>query len=200
MTQQTLVLATANPHKLKELRSLLVGFPVRVIPVTRFKKCPKVLEDGTTFEANAVKKASIYSKLSSFLTLADDSGLCVDSLKGRPGVYSARFAGPGCSFRDNNEKLLRLLNGKSKMNRKASFHCAIALYRKGRKVRLFKGICRGFISRSLAGRNGFGYDPVFIPAGKQKTFAQLSSTEKNKLSHRAKALETTKRFLSRYFS
>ena len=112
-----LVIGTGNPDKLRELQSLLAGIPIRVIPISGFKNLPNVVEDGRTFKQNAAKKARLYSKAAGALVLADDSGLCVRALGRKPGVYSARFAGPGCSYDDNNRKLLRLLKGKSRSRR-----------------------------------------------------------------------------------
>ena len=190
-----LVLGTGNPDKLKELRRLLKPLRLRVVPITAFGKVPRVVEDGRTFEQNASKKARVYSLWAQKLTLADDSGLAVDALRGKPGVYSARFAGPGCTYADNNRKLLRLLAGKTGAARGATFRCVIALYDNGRRVAVFRGAARGRIAPTPAGANGFGYDPIFIPNGFQKTFAQLTPAQKNHLSHRGKALRAALRFL-----
>ena len=197
---RTLVIGTANPDKLKELRALLKDLKIRVVPVTRLKKIPRVVENGRTFAANAAKKARAYSRLSPHLTLADDSGLCVRALRGRPGVYSARFAGPGCTYADNNRKLLRLLSGTPPSQRQAYFVSAIALFRRGRRVKILKGLCHGRIAPRPLGRHGFGYDPVFIPAGSIRTFAELPPRLKNTLSHRARALSAAKRFLKSYLT
>ena len=203
---KTLVIGTGNPDKLKELQALLSGLKVRVIPISRFRNVPDVVENGRTFKQNAAKKARVYSRFVGArravplpLVLADDSGLCVRALGRRPGVYSARFAGPGCTYEDNNRKLLRLLAGKGPAKRKASFHCVAALYKNGRKVKIFEGVCKGKIAEKARGANGFGYDPVFVPDGTRKTFAQLSRSQKNRLSHRAKALKQVRGFLRKYF-
>jgi len=193
------VVASGNPHKLKELISLLKSLRINVIPLTALGKVPKVREDGKSFQANAMKKARVYSRLSDKLTLADDSGLCVKSLRGRPGVYSARYAGPGCTYDDNNRKLLRELEGKPPSKRRATFQCTAALYSRGRKVEVLTGKCAGTIAERPRGRNGFGYDPVFIPLGYRKSFAEMSCSRKNRISHRAKALEAVKRFLKRHY-
>ena len=193
--KKTVVVGTANPDKLKELRRLLKGLDVRVVPIRYYGRIPKIVENKKTFEGNAAKKARIYSRLSDHITLADDSGLCVNALKGKPGVYSARFAGPGCTYQDNNRKLLKLLEGKPLFKRQATFNCTVALYQQGRRLKIVTGTCRGRIALKSHGRNGFGFDPVFIPQGSLKTFAQMSSKAKNRVSHRAKALTKTKNFL-----
>lgn len=194
-----IVIGSANKDKARELERLLSDLKVKVVTLDAFPKAPKVVEDGRTFEANACKKARAYSKLSEHLTLADDSGLCVRALNNRPGVYSARFAGAGCNYLDNNEKLLRLLKGKPAAKRGAFFCSTVALYRNGKKIKVLKGICNGRISEDMRGQNGFGFDPTFIPAGSQKTFAQMTPTQKNKISHRAHALRQVKTFLKTYF-
>lgn len=182
----TLVLGTKNPDKLKELDRLLKGSGIRVRSLADFPACPEARETGRTFEANARIKARAYSRHANTLALADDSGLIVSALGGRPGVYSARFAGPGCTYRDNNRKVLSLL--KTKKSRAAKFISFMALYFNGRPVAVAKGECRGKITQEERGTNGFGYDPVFTPQGFVKTFAELSSKTKNRISHRAKAL------------
>lgn len=197
MAEREIVVGTANRDKLRELRRLLSPLRIKVISIGDFGKVPRVVENGKTFEENASKKAKVYSKLSKKLTLADDSGLCVPALKGRPGVYSARFAGRGCTYEDNNRKLLRLLSNRPSGKRGAFFHCSIALFRKGKKVRSFQGKCHGRVASAPAGTNGFGYDPVFIPRGRNQTFAEMKPREKNRISHRGRALRSVKQFLSR---
>ena len=191
----TIVIGSANRDKARELERLLADLKVKVLTLDDFPKVPKVVEDGRTFEANACKKARIYSKLSDHLTLADDSGLCVRALNNRPGVYSARFAGVGCNYLDNNKKLLRLLKGKPTSQRSAFFCSTVVLYRRGKKITVLKGVCRGRIAETMRGTNGFGFDPTFIPSGSKKTFAQMTPTQKNRISHRARALKSLKRFL-----
>lgn len=198
--RREIVVATANRHKLRELTVLLKGMGVRVIPIHALGRPPKVIENGRTFEANAVKKARIYSRFSGKLTLVDDSGLVVPSLGGRPGVISARYAGPGATYQDNNRRLLGELEGRSGPERRAYFQCTVALSLRGKSIKLLTGRCRGAIATSGRGRNGFGYDPVFIPAGFRKTYAEMSPRLKNRISHRARALKVTRRFLGRFFS
>lgn len=193
--RKTVILGTKNQDKLRELQRLLAGSGIRAVSLRDFPKRKEVVEDGRTFEENARKKARIYSKHSKGLVLADDSGLMVSYLKGKPGVYSARFAGPGCNYRDNNRKLLRLLKTISGPKRAAKFVCVIALCDKGRFVGVVRGDCRGRIAPAEKGKNGFGYDPVFIPNGFSKTYAELSPKTKNRISHRGQALRKAKRLL-----
>jgi non-canonical purine NTP pyrophosphatase (RdgB/HAM1 family) len=200
MSVQTVVLGTQNKDKLSELKRLMRGTPVRVLSLSDFPKSPSVREDGKTFEENAEKKARVYSKRTRSLVLADDSGLEVKALGGEPGVYSARYAGPRCSYSDNNQKLLSRLRGVSWPKRLARFVSVIAIYDNGRKVATVRGECEGKIGYLEKGRNGFGYDPVFIPKGTGKTYAELPSTKKNALSHRGKALRLARKALLRHLN
>ena len=193
-----LVLATQNKDKLRELHRLMTGSPVRVRSLAEFPKSPAVVENGKTFEANAEKKARIYSKRTRALVLADDSGLSVRALGGRPGVYSARFAGPRCSYDDNNRKLLRLLRTVAWPKRRATFVCAISVFDHGKKIGTVRGECDGHINYMERGAEGFGYDPVFVPKGSAKTYEELSALEKNRISHRGKALQKAKRVILKH--
>lgn len=195
--RRVIVIGSANRDKARELERLLADLRVKVLTLDAFSKAPKVVENGRTFEANARKKARAYSKLSDHLTLADDSGLCVKALNNRPGVYSARFAGPGCDYLDNNKKLLRLLKGRPAAERSAFFCSTVALYRQGKKIAVVKGVCRGRIADAMRGSNGFGFDPTFIPSGSRKTFAEMTPAHKNAVSHRGRALDQVKKFLKK---
>jgi XTP/dITP diphosphohydrolase len=179
------VLATHNAHKVREIRKLLKGLPLPVIGLDRFPAYA-VRETGKTLEANALLKARAALRRTGYASLADDTGLEVRALNGAPGVYSARFAGPGCSFVDNNRKLLRLLAQKTG-SRSAVFRCVVAAVFPDGKEYLFEGRCRGRIVRDMRGSEGFGYDPVFQPQGSAKTFAEMSLSQKNRISHRSKA-------------
>ena len=174
------------------------GTAVRVLSLSEFPKSPSVREDGRTFEANAEKKARVYSKRTRSLALADDSGLEVGALGGRPGVYSARFAGKGCTYADNNRKLLRLLRSVAWPKRRARFICVISAYDDGKKIGTVRGECEGRIGFMPKGENGFGYDPVFLPRGSAKSYAELSAARKNRLSHRGRALRKARKVLLRY--
>ena len=198
--KKQIVLGTKNPDNLRELRKLLKDSGVEVLSVGDFPDCQEVAENGKTFEANAKKKAKVYARHTGLLTLADDSGLMVKALNGRPGVYSARFAGPGCTYRDNNEKLLRLLRKTPLSKRAAHFVCVVALCDKKGLVKVVRGECAGRIAFEASGKNGFGYDPVFIPRGFKKTFAELAPGVKNRVSHRGRALARAKAAIRDYWA
>ncbi len=193
-----LVVATRNQHKLKEIKTLLRGLPVKVLSINNFKDVPEVKEDGATLEANAKKKAVQVSRFLKRFVIADDSGLEVNVLGGEPGVYSARFSGKGATYATNNEKLLRLLKGFQAGKRGALFRCVMAVADKGRLVGLAEGRSRGRIGLEPKGKAGFGYDPVFIPNGYKKTFAQLGIRQKNRISHRSRALVKARKIVKRY--
>ncbi|NMB46836.1 MAG: XTP/dITP diphosphatase [Firmicutes bacterium] len=182
------VIGSRNKHKVQEIRQLLAGLPIDVLSLQDFPDAPEVEEDGDTFEANALKKARIIADFTGLTTLADDSGLEVDTLGGQPGVHSARFAGASATDEENNIKLLRLLDRCPAADRTARFRCAIALVGRGDAEELVKGICSGVIISQPQGTGGFGYDPLFMVPDLGKTFAELSSDEKNRISHRGKAL------------
>lgn len=183
----TVLLATRNRHKVRELRLLLKGSPLRFIPAGVFGDLPSVRESGSTFRANAVQKAVQTSRRTPLPVLAEDSGLKVKALGGRPGVRSARYAGPAQDGRANVEKLLRELRAVPVSRRQARFVCVMAFAVRGRLIRTFEGACGGSLALRPAGRTGFGYDPVFIPHGHHKTMSQLGARVKNGLSHRRQA-------------
>lgn len=183
---QKILVATTNKHKLREIRHILRGTRVE-------GRGTRVKEDGKTFEANAIKKAKAAAKKDGCITIADDSGLMVDCLGGKPGVKSARFATPPTPY-NLCAKLLRVMQrvkgqGARVMKRGAKFVCVIAIVYPSGKVRTVKGICRGKIVHEMRGKYGFGYDPVFVPDGYRKTFAEMRPSLKNRLSHRARALK-----------
>ncbi len=181
-----LVLATRNLHKVEELQALLGPGNVEIVPASAFPDVPDVVEDGDTFEANAIKKAVTLARATGLPALADDSGLEVDALKGAPGVRSARYAGEPVSHDANNRKLLEAL--RDEKNRTARFRCVLALAEPSGEVRTVEGVCEGHIAGACRGTGGFGYDPLFIPDGYRETFAELSPMEKNLLSHRGRAV------------
>ncbi|MCO5052664.1 MAG: RdgB/HAM1 family non-canonical purine NTP pyrophosphatase [Verrucomicrobiae bacterium] len=204
----TLLIATHNPHKAAEIQSLL-GLTYRCRHLAEFSNVPTVIEDGATFAGNAGKKALTLASwwkttqtgsVVDFI-LADDSGLEVDALAGAPGVHSARFAAldsdvsGNATDADNNAKLLRLLKGVPAEKRTARFKCVMALLPTHGTVatpELFVGACEGRIAFECRGKGGFGYDPLFLPQGYDRTFAELGAAIKNQLSHRARALEHLK--------
>ncbi len=189
-----LLVATSNLHKLQELRKILPeSFTISGLQDLGFNT--EIPETGNTFRENALLKARfLYEKLRQNC-IADDSGLEVEALLGRPGVFSARYAGPGCTHAQNIEKLLTEMNGIS--NRDASFVTVLALILDGKEY-IFEGTIKGSITEHPAGTDGFGYDPVFLPDGYQKTFAEMHPAEKNQISHRAIAALKLKEFLVGY--
>jgi XTP/dITP diphosphohydrolase len=185
----SVVLATNNKHKVKEIRAILkkARMKMRILTLADFPPRRPVVEDRPTLEGNAAKKAKEVARNTGCLALSDDTGLFVKSLKGAPGVYSARFAGPNCNFLDNNKKLLRLLKGKTGRQRSAVFRCVAAVATPKGRVFWVEGKLPGRITTEMKGTHGFGYDPVFEAAGAHKTFAELPVSIKNKISHRARA-------------
>ena len=183
-----LLLATGNEHKAKELSALLDGVRLELATLKEFPAVPPVVEDGRTLVENAVKKALEPAMATGLWTLADDTGLEVEALGGRPGVYSARYAGPDCDFAANCRKLLEELEGVPPQNRKASFRTVVALAAPDGRVQCREGRLEGRIATAPVGKNGFGYDPVFYLPDEARTLAQLSDEDKNELSHRALAI------------
>lgn len=192
-----LVLATRNPGKIRELSALLAPLGYEVASLTDYPGAPEVAEDGATFAENAVKKAVAVARYTGHLALADDSGLEVDYLGGAPGVLSARFAGEHGNDRANNEKLLGLLAGVPPEKRTARFRCVMAIATPAGEVWTAEGSCEGLIAEAPRGEGGFGYDPLFYVPELGKTFAELEPEVKNRLSHRARALEQAKEILIR---
>ena len=182
-----LVLASHNKGKTKEIKSLLSDFPVEIRDLNQFGPIPAIVEDGTTFDENAYKKASLTARYLGLPALADDSGLMVEALNGAPGVFSARYAGPDATDEQRCRKLLKEL-GESEQ-RDASFECVLSIAVPSGPALTYEGRCNGRISRQPMGSNGFGYDPVFFYPPLNKTFAQLRLEQKNQVSHRGKALQ-----------
>ncbi|TAN37262.1 MAG: XTP/dITP diphosphatase [Verrucomicrobia bacterium] len=185
-----LIVATRNKHKLEEIHTILKGLNVELHSALDFPEIPDVVEDGDTFEANAIKKAVTLARATGCWALADDSGLEVDALGGAPGVYSARYAGEPVSYPANNEKLLRELAGQK--NRRARFRCVMALSDPQGHAETVEGCCEGHIIEELRGTAGFGYDPLFVPDGFKQTFAEMPADQKNGISHRGRALDAAK--------
>jgi XTP/dITP diphosphohydrolase len=190
-----IVAATRNRGKIEEIRRILAGLPVRLYGVDDFPGCPEVEESEGTFEGNAVKKARAVAAYTGKAALADDSGLEVYALGGAPGVLSARYAGEGASDRDNLDKLLSDMVPLKEEMRGARFVCVMALVLPDGTLETFQGTVEGRIGRSPAGHGGFGYDPVFYPEGHDRTFAQMSPSEKDSMSHRGRALDGLRRYL-----
>lgn len=184
-----LIIATRNAHKTREFAEIL-GHEFEVIDLSSVANAPEIKETGRTFEENAILKALAISRDQRLPVVADDSGLEVDALGGAPGIYSARYAGEKATDPSNVEKLLRELVDRNipAAKRTARFRCVIALARDGKLLGTFEGLAEGRIVDVPRGQNGFGYDPIFVPAGFDKTFAELSAETKNEISHRAKAI------------
>ncbi|MBO8159837.1 XTP/dITP diphosphatase [Thermosyntropha sp.] len=186
---KTLLIATRNQKKKRELQNILTDLDIKVITLEEIDiDVPEIEEDGETFEENAIKKARVTADFTGYVCLADDSGLMVDALEGKPGVYSARFAGEKATDEENNQKLLTFMQGIEEEKRTAKFVCVIAICTPRGEVRTVKGECKGKIALEPRGDKGFGYDPLFIPDGFDLTFAELPEEVKNKISHRGRAL------------
>lgn len=183
---KTIFLASGNPHKIEELKQMIEPLGIELKSTLDFPDAHEVVEDQPDLEGNALKKARYWFNETGIPSLADDTGLEVDALNGAPGVYSARYAGENVTYDDNVEKLLREMDEES--DRKARFRTVIA-FLDGSDEHLFEGICEGEITTQRKGEKGFGYDPVFQPLGYDQTFAELSSEEKNKISHRGLAFQ-----------
>lgn len=193
-----LLVATRNPGKVREIRKALKGLGLRIRSLRDFRGVPEIEEDGKSFTENALKKARFYSKVFAKLTLSDDSGLEVDVLRGSPGIYSARFAGEKASGRENNQKLLRQMEEMPLSKRGARFKCSIAIVSPDGQEAVIEGECRGRIGFKEVGKRGFGYDPLFILPRLRKTMAQLTLDEKNRISHRGKALRKLRKVIGQF--
>jgi XTP/dITP diphosphohydrolase len=187
-----IVFATNNQHKLIEIREA-IGSRYQIISLQDIGIFEEIPENQETLEGNSIQKAKYIYEKYRFVCFADDTGLEVEALNGRPGVFSARYAGDGCTFDENINKLLEEMNGIK--NRKARFRAVIALIESDTKISTFEGIINGNISEERKGNKGFGYDPVFIPDGFSQSFSEMPLNEKNKISHRGRALEKLLKYL-----
>ncbi len=188
-----LILASRNQHKIEEMKQLVSDLGIEVFSALDFPELEEVEEDQSTLAGNALKKARYVHQQTGIAALADDTGLEVDSLDGAPGVYSARYAGEDVTYQDNVLKLLSEM--KEKSDRTAQFRTVVALV-VGDQEFTFEGVCKGEIIREQRGEKGFGYDPVFLPEGFEKTFAELDSDTKNEISHRGRAVQRFLEFLT----
>ena len=189
MEKIEVVIATRNAGKLREIQEILAPLGLKVLSLSDFPEIPEILEDGQTFEENAVKKAAAVASQTRRVAIADDSGLAVDALQGRPGVFSSRYAGENATDADRYRKLLKEMAGVPEGQRGAAFICAVAIASPSGKVEVVKGERRGEIALAPKGSHGFGYDPVFYFPEAGKTMAELEPEAKNRISHRAQALE-----------
>lgn len=193
-----IVIATRNEGKLQEIKELIRGLQVEILSLKDIPEVPVVREGGSSFKENALMKAEVIASFTKKVSIADDSGLAVDFLKGEPGVYSARFAGKDANDGENNKELLRRLEGVPISKRGATFRCVIAVVTPDGKKDIVEGECRGIIQFEERGEFGFGYDPLFFVPEYRRTFAELSPEIKNKISHRAKAMEKLRVVLKEY--
>ncbi|NHC42466.1 XTP/dITP diphosphatase [Bacillus sp. MM2020_1] len=183
------IIATKNPGKAKEFEHIFSARGIVVRTLLDYPEIPDVEETGVTFEENAILKAEAVSQALGKMVIGDDSGLMVDALEGRPGIYSARYAGEPKNDQNNTDKVLSELKGLPEEKRSARFYCALAVAVPGQETMTVSGTCEGRILEERRGTNGFGYDPVFYVPEKGVAMAELSSDEKNKISHRANALK-----------
>lgn len=194
MKLEEIVFASHNEWKIKEIKKLLAPYGIKVKSALDMN-LPDVEETGKTFEENSLLKSRTIAKLVNMPCLADDSGLCVDALNGAPGVYSARYA-PNRDFDKGMEKLLAEMEKSPNKSRNAHFYCVISLAWPDGQYKVFAGQVDGKIAFHKMGAGGFGYDPLFVPEGFTSSFAQMSQEEKNKISHRGRAVEKLKDFLN----
>jgi len=194
MKRPALLIASRNHDKVREIAQVLSGLDIDLIAADQVDGVPPVIEDQPTLEGNAIKKARTLSKATGMLALADDTGLEVDALEGAPGVRSSRYAGEGATYADNVVKLLAEMEEVPGQSRTARFRCVIALA-DGDAVETVEGVCQGRITTAATGEGGFGYDPVFLVPELDRTFAQMTPSQKNAVSHRGIALRNIRRLL-----
>ena len=190
------VLATHNRHKVEEIESILSDLPIELLSLDNFPEIGEITEDGVTLEENARKKAQTVFQMTGLISLADDTGLEVEALDGKPGVYSARFSGEDATYAQNNEKLLREMRSVPHDKRQAKFRCVVSIIGNGIDE-IAVGEVPGKILNEVRGKNGFGYDPLFVPDGYEMSYAEMNSDLKNRLSHRARALEEAKKIFEK---
>ena len=194
----SLVLATANRHKAEEMQAILADVGIPILTLKEFPDFPGVEEDGVTCQDNAVKKAKATAAFTGHWALADDTGLEVDALQGRPGVYAARYAGEHATYEDNCKKLLQELHGVPSDQRTARFITVVALANPDGQTETVEGVLEGIITQEFHGTGGFGYDPVFYVPQAEKTLAEMTFAEKNRMSHLAQAVINAKSLLAKH--
>jgi XTP/dITP diphosphohydrolase len=195
-----IVVATRNPGKFKEIEAILAVDSARFLSLKDFPGIPEIIEDGNTFAENALKKARTVARLTGRIAVADDSGLTVDALQGRPGIYSSRYAGENASDEDRCRKLLKEMESIPEGKRGGAFVCAAAVASPRGNADVVEAKWQGMITFAPRGANGFGYDPIFYIPEMNQTVAELAPAEKNKISHRAQALEKLKNALSKFLA
>jgi len=193
-----LLIATKNKGKVREIADLLRPTGIKVTSLLDHGAMPEIIEDGVTFRANAAKKAVVIARHTGVLVMGEDSGLEVDALGGRPGVYSARYSGEDATDESNNDLVLKELSGVPFEKRTARYRCAMALADKDALIDVVDGSCEGVMTTERRGTNGFGYDPLFLIPAHQKTFGELDLAVKQTMSHRANALRKFLKLLEHY--
>lgn len=194
MEKRKLIISTGNQNKVDEIAVILKDLPIEILSKKEIGLGDlDVIEDGATLEENSILKAKALAEKTNYMVVADDSGLFVDYLNGQPGIYSSRYGGEEGNNKKNNKKLLEELKDIPLEKRKAQFKCVIVLITEDREIVTVEGQCKGTIGLEPKGNNGFGYDPLFTPEGYSETFGELDEEIKNKISHRAKALEQLKK-------
>jgi len=195
-----LIVATKNKKKLEEIKEILKDLDLKITSLVDYKNVPRIIENGKSFKENAAKKAVIVGRFTKKLTLGEDSGLCVNTLGGKPGIYSSRFSGSDKNDDKNNLKLLKLLANLPLGKRRAHYSCAVALADENGLVGVVEGKCYGLIGFELKGKAGFGYDPLFVIPEYKKTFAELGTKIKHKISHRYRALSKAENIIIKYLT
>lgn len=199
-TIQKILIASGNIHKISEIKSVLKMSPnILILSLKDFGIKIVVKEDGKTLQENALIKAKKINSVLRMPTISDDTGLFVDALNGAPGIYSARYAGEIAGYKENRMKLLSEMRNVQRDKRSAHFKSVICFYVNDKEHYFFEGVCKGKIIYEEKGKNGFGYDSIFVPDGLNKTFAEMTDSDKNKISHRANALEQFRKFSVSYF-
>lgn len=199
-TIQKILIASGNIHKISEIKSVLKKSPnILILSLKDFGIKIVVKEDGKTLQENALIKAKKINSVLRMPTISDDTGLFVDALNGAPGIYSARYAGEIAGYKENRMKLLSEMRNVQRDKRSAHFKSVICFYVNDKEHYFFEGVCKGKIIYEEKGKNGFGYDSIFVPDGLNKTFAEMTDSDKNKISHRANALEQFRKFSVSYF-
>lgn len=197
---QEVVIATYNQGKFGEMKAILAPFSLKLFSLKDYPEIPKVVEDGATFADNAKIKARTIARLTGRVTIADDSGLAVNALGGRPGVFSSRYGGENATDQERCEKLLDEMAEVPDGQRQAAFKCAIAVASPEGKSQVVEGECRGTVAFEPRGKHGFGYDPIFLVPKLGKTMAELEPEVKNRISHRARALKKLKHILPKFLN
>jgi len=194
-----ILIATNNRHKVNEIKEILKSTDIQLLTLSDLNISIEVEEDKETLEGNAIKKAEEMYRTAKIPAIADDTGLFVDALNGEPGVFSSRYAGENATYDDNCNKLLESMKGIPVGERSAYFKTVVCFYESENNYKLFEGICNGRIDTRKCGEKGFGYDPLFIPEGYDKTYAEMDEKEKNEISHRGKAFKKSGEYIRNKF-